>query len=111
MTADDIYTIAGTGTAGFSGDNGPALSAKLNDPEGIALFGTSELYIADTGNNRIRAVSGSTSNISEFAGDGGSLLSVGDNEPALYSSYFGPSDVTIDADGDLFIADEQNNRV
>jgi RHS repeat-associated protein len=111
MTQNDIYTIAGTGTNGFSGDNGPALSANLSNPEGFALFGTADLYIADTGNNRMRVVSGTTYNISEFAGNGATLLSVGNNGPALGSAYFSPAGVASDAMGNLYIADEYNNRV
>ncbi len=111
MAVNDIYTIAGTGVAGFSGDNGAALSAKLSSPQGFALDGTAEMYIADTGNNRMRVVSGSTFVISEFAGNGGSLLSVGDNGQALDAAYDEPSAITTDASGNLYIADENNNRV
>lgn len=111
MTANDIYTIAGTGTAGYSGDGGAALAAKLNGPEGFALDGTGELYINDTNNNRTRVVSGSTYNISRYAGNGGSLLSVGDNGPALGAAYQGPAAVATDASGNIYVADEYNNRV
>ena len=111
MTANDIYTIAGTGTAGFTGNDGPALSARLNTPDGFALNGTASLYISDSGNGRIRVVSGSTFAISAFAGDGASILSVGDNGPALGSAYQGPSAVITDAAGNIYIADQGNNRV
>jgi sugar lactone lactonase YvrE len=51
-----LSTIAGTGTAGFSGDNGLATDAKLNNPNGVAVDGSSNVYIADTDNNRIRVI-------------------------------------------------------
>ena len=62
MTAGDIYTVAGVsspaGTAGFSGDGGPATSAELDDPQGVALGGAGNLLVTDMGNNRIRQVGG-----------------------------------------------------
>ena len=59
MTAGDIYTIAGNGTAGFSGDGGPATSAELNSPQGVAADAAGNLLIAD-GSNRIRVVAASS---------------------------------------------------
>ena len=60
MTAGDIYTIAGSssGTSGSSGDGGAATSALLDDPTGVALDSAGDLYIADSGNNRIQEVRG-----------------------------------------------------
>ena len=58
MTAGDIYTVAGNGTAGFAGDGGPAASAELNGPWAVAVNAAGDLMIADTGNNRIREVAG-----------------------------------------------------
>jgi hypothetical protein len=54
MTAGDIYTVAGNGTSGYSGDGGPATSAELRDPFGVAADGVGGLVIADSDNNRIR---------------------------------------------------------
>jgi hypothetical protein len=54
MTAGDIYTVAGNGTAGYSGDGGPATSAELHEPFGVAADGAGGLVIADSENNRIR---------------------------------------------------------
>ena len=51
-----ITTVAGTGTAGFSGDGGPATSAELNGPDGVAVDGSGNLYIADSDNHRVRKV-------------------------------------------------------
>ena len=58
MTAGDIYTVSGNGTAGFSGDGGPATSAKLAKPAAVAVDPAGNLLVADSGNNRIRAVGG-----------------------------------------------------
>jgi len=58
MTAGHIYTVAGNGTSGFSGDGGPALQAEFFDPTGISVDGAGNLLIADAGNNRIRQVTG-----------------------------------------------------
>ncbi|MGH3158670.1 MAG: hypothetical protein ACRDNF_19125, partial [Streptosporangiaceae bacterium] len=58
MTACDIYTVAGDRTFGYSGDGGPATSAALRDPGGVAVDGAGGLVIADSGNNRIRVVTG-----------------------------------------------------
>jgi hypothetical protein len=58
MTAGDIYTVAGTGVLGFSGDGGPAISAELSGPGWVALDRAGKLLISDDGNNRIREVTG-----------------------------------------------------
>src|SRR5579862_8316658 len=75
-----ISTIVGNGTANFSGDGGAAASATLNGPNGVALDGSLNLYIADVGNERIRVVSGGT--ISTFAGNG-TVGYGGDGSPAI----------------------------
>jgi trimeric autotransporter adhesin len=58
MTAGQIYTVTGTGTAGFSGDGGPATKAELDFPVGVAVDGAGDLLIADSNNHRIREVTG-----------------------------------------------------
>jgi hypothetical protein len=58
MTAGDIYTLAGDGDPGFSGDGGPATTAELNGPEGVAADGAGGVLIADTGSWRVREVAG-----------------------------------------------------
>ena len=60
MTAGDIYTVAGNGTYGFSGDGGPATSAELASPGQTAVDGAGNLVIADSGNDRVRVVAAST---------------------------------------------------
>ena len=113
MTLDDVYTIAGsaTGALGFSGDGGPATSAKLDDPGQVALSGTSDLWIADTRNNRVREVQSSTDDISTFAGNGETLASIGNKGPAVDGELFRPAGEAEDAQGDIYIADAGNNRI
>ena len=76
-----INSVAGNGTAGYSGDSGLAVSAELNGPYGVAIDGAGNLYIADPANNRIRKVTLGTGIISTFAGNGTGGYS-GDNGPA-----------------------------
>ena len=90
-----ITTIAGTGTASYSGDNGPATSATLYYP-GVALDSSGNVYIADTYNNRIRKVTASTGFITTFAGTGSTTFT-GDNGPATSAGLYYPQDVTLDS--------------
>jgi sugar lactone lactonase YvrE len=109
-TDGSIATIAGTGTPGFFGDGGPATGAQLNEPTGLALGGDI-LYIADTGNHRIRAVDLSSGTIETIAGSGNAGFG-GDGRSALEALLNEPSTVSVTADRlTLFIADVANNRV
>jgi sugar lactone lactonase YvrE len=103
-----ISTVAGTGAQGYSGDNGPATSAQLNFPTGIALDSAGSLYIADYWNNRIRKVSNGV--ITTVAGNGTPGFS-GDGGPATSAELSNPSGVALDAAGSLYIADTLNNRI
>ena len=109
-----ITTIAGTSTAknpfgGFSGDGGPATSALLDNPSGVAVDAKGNVYIADYGNHRVRRVSrGGT--ITTVAGTG-QVLSVGDGGPATSAGLYGPRGVAVDGRGNLYIADPQANTV
>ena len=60
MTAGDIYTIAGTGTAGYTGDGGPAVHAELNGPQALTVDGSGNVVVADTGNDRVRVIAAGT---------------------------------------------------
>ena len=111
MTANDIYTIAGTGTAGFSGDGGAATSATLNAPAGFGIDGSFNIYVADANNNRIREISSSSFEISEVAGNGYTLSSTGDSGSAVGSGLESPDASVADAQGDIYIDDFQNNRI
>jgi RHS repeat-associated protein len=113
MTAGDVYTIAGSATAasGSSGDGGPAASALLSDPQGVTVSSAGTLYIADTGNNRVRKVT-PAGVISAFAGTGTAGTS-GDQGPATSARLNHPTGVTMGAgtSGDVYIADAGNNRI
>ncbi|HUI55721.1 MAG TPA: hypothetical protein VLY04_12165 [Bryobacteraceae bacterium] len=107
-TSGNINTIVGTGTAGFGGDNGPAISGQLNFPTGIALDSGGALYIADSLNRRIRKVS--SNNINTIAGNG--VLSYsGDGGPAIAGQLNTPLGVAADSSGNLYIADTGNNVI
>lgn len=103
-----ISTVAGNGTQGFSGDGGPATSAQLDSPTGVAVDANGNLYIADTLNNRIREVTGST--ITTIAGTGAAGYS-GDGGAATAASLDQPTAIAVDSRGDIYIADTNNNRI
>jgi sugar lactone lactonase YvrE len=105
-----ITTVAGNGTPGFSGDNGPATSASLGEPYGIAVDAFGNLFIADTYNNRIRRVDAATQIITTVAGNGQYSFS-GDNGPATSASLSYPQGVAVDGSGNLFISDTENHRI
>ncbi|MFJ5927388.1 RICIN domain-containing protein [Kitasatospora sp. NPDC092948] len=104
-----ITTIAGTGTPGFDGDNGPAASALLNHPFGVAVDGAGTLYIADSGNHRVRKVA-ADGRITTIAGTGAPGFD-GDGGPADQARLNRPSGVAVDGAGDAYIADADNHRV
>jgi trimeric autotransporter adhesin len=105
-----ITTVAGNGTAGYSGDGGPATSATLNNPYGVAVDGAGNLYIADKNNNVVRKVSTSTGLISTIAGNGTGGFS-GDGGPATSAQLGTVYSVALDSVGNLFIADYSNDRI
>jgi sugar lactone lactonase YvrE len=105
-----LSVVAGTGTSGFSGDGGPATSASLYAPQGVAVDAAGNLLVADTGNNRIRRVDGTTGIITTVAGNGTSGFS-GDGGPATSASLRAPVGVAVDAAGNLLIADTGNQRI
>ncbi len=102
-----ITTVAGNGWGGFGGDNGPATSANINHPYGIAVDASGNLFIADTYNQRIRRVDAATQIITTVAGGG----SGGDGGPATSASFIYPQGVAVDGSGNLFIADTGNWRI
>ena len=104
-----ITTIAGTGELGFSGDGGPAVEAELYDPAGVAVDSAGNLYIADSGNQRIRKVD-LTGTITTIAGTGEFGFS-GDGGPAVEAELHSPRGVAVDSAGNLYIADSRNRRI
>ena len=104
----DIFTIAGTSAAGYSGDGGPAVLATLNSPTDVAVDNAGNVYVADTANNVVRRISDGY--ISTVAGNG-RYGSSGDGGPATAASLAQPAGVAVDPDGRLYIADTANNRI
>jgi len=105
-----ISTIAGTGQAKFYGDNGPAGNAALNEPVALAINGEHQLFIADQSNNRIRKIDLSSGVITTVVGTGESGYN-GDGAPGPDTALAGPSGLTIDPDGNLYIADTFSSRI
>ena len=107
----DIATVAGTGSQGFSGDGGPATSAMLDNPMGVAVDGAGSLYVADWANRRVRKVDGAGI-ITTFAGNGqGWGGELGDGGPATSATVAGPWGIATGPEGSLYIADWMGRRV
>jgi uncharacterized protein (TIGR03437 family) len=104
-----IVTIAGIGAAGFSGDGGLATAAALNSPRGVAADSDGDVFIADTGNNRIRQIT-PDGIIQTIAGQDGAAFS-GDGGPSVSAWLNAPAGLVLDGSGDLYLADSGNNRV
>ena len=104
-----INTLAGSGTGGFAGDGGAATGAELKIPFGVAVDSVGNVYIADSQNNRVRMVS-IIGAITTVAGNG-LAESTGDGGPAIAASLNNPTGVAVDAAGNLYIADQHNNRI
>ena len=98
-----ITTVAGTGIASYSGDGGQATAATLFTPSAVALDTTGNIFIADTKNDRIRKVTVSTGVITTVAGNGAYFPT--NNVAATSTSLYSPTDVAVDASGNIFIAD------
>jgi trimeric autotransporter adhesin len=120
MTVGHIYTVAGDGIVGFSGDGGPATKAELNGPSGVAVDGAGNLVIADTNNQRIRVVAARTGKFYGQAMTAGDIYSVagngtegfgGDGGPATSAEFNQPEGVAVDGAGNLVIPDSSNSRV
>jgi len=106
----NIITVAGNGTPGYGGDGGPATSAQLNAPTGLAVDANGDLFIADTGNNVIREVVQATGNIITVAGNDTPGYS-GDGGAATAAQLKSPHGVAVNASGNVFIADTGNNVI
>lgn len=109
-TSGTLTVVAGNGSMGYSGDGGPATSAALNRPEGVFVDGSGNIFIADTDNNVVREVVASTGNIQTVAGNGTPGYS-GDGSAATAAQLSDPYGVFVDASGNIFIADTDNNVI
>ena len=104
-----ITTVAGTGTAGFSGDNGLAINAQLSGPSAVAVDRNGNVYIGDQSNSRVRRVD-TLGRITTVAGNGTFGYS-GDNGSALNAAISYPAGIAVDDNGNLYIADRFNYRI
>lgn len=110
-----ITTVAGTGTAGFRGDGAAAAAADLHGPRGIAFDSQGSLYIADSGNNRIRKITPNSGDlasgkISTVAGAGAPTFN-GDKIAATAANLNAPSGLAIDAEGNIYLSEFDGARV
>jgi RHS repeat-associated protein len=124
MTANDIYTVAGSaaGTAGRSANGTAGGSSLLNDPQGITVDSAGDMYIADTGNNRVIEIPGSSGSSWGYSMNAGDVYDVagsaagtaghtGDGSGAYATALLdAPAELTLDGSGDMIIADTGNNR-
>jgi len=111
ITSDgNLTTIAGTGKAGAAGDNGPAVQAQLNNPSGLALDASGNLYISDSLNHRVRMVNSAKGTIATIVGSG-PAGSTGDGGAAVSATLVFPAGLTLDASGNLYICDDAANVV
>ena len=106
-----ITTVAGTGTAGFTGDGGPAAAAELNAPRDLELGPEGDLYLADTDNGRIRAIDLRTGVIRTVAGTGAIGLDDDDGRLALETTLARPFGIEFGPTGNLYICDTINSRI
>ena len=110
-----ITTIAGTGEAGYSGDNGPATEARLNGPRGVALDLDGNVYVTDSSNHRVRRIDAETRVISTLAGQGEQFLSSRhtpvEGGSALTARLSRPWGVATDSAGNVYVADYLNHAV
>ncbi|HEX9034972.1 MAG TPA: hypothetical protein VF834_24275, partial [Streptosporangiaceae bacterium] len=127
MTAGDIYTVAGDGMPGFSGDRGPAVRAHIfmggtiQIPRaGLAVDAAGNILFADSRNNRVRVVAGQTGRFYGLAMTEGDIYTVagsgawvygGDGGPARQAGLFAPAGLAVDRDGNVVVADSGHHRV
>jgi len=105
-----IQTLAGTGVAGFAGDGGQAAAAQLNQPYGLAVDSSGNVYIADLGNARVRKVS-VDGTIQTVAGGGSMIASGSGAVPAINAQFLEPRNVAVDPNGNLYVSDFAANIV
>ena len=108
-TSGTIYTVAGNGSTGYSGDNGPATSAQLNYPASIAVDNSGNIYIADANNNRIRKVN-KQGIISTVAGDSNAGFSMG-GDSATSESLYNPTSIVPGTQQNFYLVDSYNSMI
>ncbi len=109
-TSGIITTVAGNGTAGYSGDGGAALTAELNQPQGVAFDAIGNMFITDYSNQRIRFVN-TTGRITTIAGNGIQGFSGDGGAATAAKLYYPAGPVAIDPSGNIYIADQGNQRI
>ncbi len=111
LTTNLVTTIAGTGTGGFSGDDGPALQAQLFHPRDLEFGPDGRLYVADTDNMRIRVIDLTTGTITTVVGTGEAGLDATDDRLATQTMLKRPFGIEFDAAGNLYVSDTINSRI
>ncbi len=108
-----ITTVAGNGTAGESGDNGPATSAEMSYPTGVLVDAAGDIYISDSSSGVVRKVAAATGTITIYAGGGTGLPynSIGDGGPATSATLEIPEGLALDSKGNLYIADSEDEVI
>ncbi len=109
IIAGTINTVAGDGVQKYSGDGGLARAAALNSPTGVAVDAAFNIYIGDTGNQRVRMVASTTGIITTIAGTG--VAGFNGDGPASAVELDGPGGVYVDSSGIVYVADSNNNRI
>jgi sugar lactone lactonase YvrE len=109
-SSQTISTVAGNGIEGFSGDGAAAVSAQFDQPWGVTVTASGDLYVADFGNNRIRKIDRATGVVTTVAGNGSSSYT-GDGGTATAATLNGPAGVVTDPAGNFYIADSENNAI
>ena len=110
LANDRIDTVAGTGEAGFSGDGGPALAARLANPRDLAFGPDGRLYVADTDNHAVRAIDLAAGTITTAAGTGRQGAGA-EGRRATETDLHKPWGIAVDGAGALYVADTENHRV
>jgi Bacterial Ig-like domain (group 3)/NHL repeat len=105
-----ITTVAGTGSQGFSGDDAFATQASIDSPTGLALDAAGNIFLSDTHNHRIRRIDAATGIITTIAGTGSQTFT-GDSIPATAAALALPRGISIDGNGDIYLADNANHRI
>lgn len=109
ISGTTITTVAGDGQQTFSGDNGLATAAALNSPSGVAVDSAFNIYIGDTGNQRVRMVTFATGIITTLAGNG--VKGFNGDGPATSTELASPRGLAVDASGTVYLADSDNNLI